>query len=194
MFDFDALKRTTDTARAAVADVLRPGDIAVDATCGNGQDTVFLAQTVGETGKVYAFDVQPRAVETARARTAGLGVDYFLTGHENFMNTPLACAAGRVKAVMYNLGYLPGAPHTLTTCAETTLASLRQALTLLAPGGIITLCVYAHAAGRAEGAALDAFCQELTGPYNAYRLRRLNRAGAPYLIIITKDRQEENHA
>lgn len=37
------------------------GDIVVDATMGNGHDTQFLAELVGENGHVYAFDIQESA-------------------------------------------------------------------------------------------------------------------------------------
>ena len=40
---------------------LREGDTAVDFTMGNGYDTVFLSKTVGSSGSVTAFDIQPDA-------------------------------------------------------------------------------------------------------------------------------------
>ena len=47
---------------------LREGDIAVDFTMGNGYDTEFLSRTVGESGRVYAFDIQAQAVESTAKR------------------------------------------------------------------------------------------------------------------------------
>jgi hypothetical protein len=40
--------------------VLQPGDVAVDATCGNGHDSLFMAQAIGPTGELHAVDVQVR--------------------------------------------------------------------------------------------------------------------------------------
>ena len=53
---------------AFLADRVRPGDFCIDATAGNGHDTVFLCSLVGETGRVLAFDIQPPAVENTNAR------------------------------------------------------------------------------------------------------------------------------
>ena len=53
-------------AHRVAESVLREGDLAVDATAGNGHDTVFLAQAVGETGKVFAIDVQAAAIGSIR--------------------------------------------------------------------------------------------------------------------------------
>ncbi len=36
---------------------MKPGDRAVDATVGNGWDTLKLCELVGEKGKVYGFDI-----------------------------------------------------------------------------------------------------------------------------------------
>jgi len=41
---------------------LHEGDTAVDFTMGNGHDTAFLSRTVGASGSVTAFDIQPLAL------------------------------------------------------------------------------------------------------------------------------------
>ncbi len=46
------------TAQAAWAGFVRTGDVVVDATCGNGLDSLWLARAVGRSGKLYAFDIQ----------------------------------------------------------------------------------------------------------------------------------------
>ena len=46
---------------------LGEGDVAVDFTMGNGGDTLFLSKTVGESGRVYAFDIQEEALISTRA-------------------------------------------------------------------------------------------------------------------------------
>ncbi len=38
----------------------------IDATCGNGFDTLFLCRTAGENGHVKAFDIQEQAIERTR--------------------------------------------------------------------------------------------------------------------------------
>ena len=78
------------SARFLAADCLRrfllPGDIAVDATMGNGHDTQMLCELVGESGHVYAFDVQEQAVANTRARLEEAGLlgraTLFHCGHQ----------------------------------------------------------------------------------------------------------------
>ena len=64
---------------------VKPGAFCVDATCGNGKDTVFLASLVKENGHVFAFDIQKAAIENTRAvlEKSGLSerVKLILDGH-----------------------------------------------------------------------------------------------------------------
>ena len=55
-------------AHAFLRTHVRPGAFALDATAGNGHDTLFLCRLVGAAGRVLAFDVQPQAVENTNAR------------------------------------------------------------------------------------------------------------------------------
>lgn len=85
--------------------LLQEGDIAVDATAGNGHDTLYLAQKVGERGHVYAFDVQQAALDSTKERLAENGipegrVTLILSGHErmaDYVKEPVRC-------VLFNLG------------------------------------------------------------------------------------------
>lgn len=138
------------------------GGLAVDATAGNGHDTAFLARLAGTRGRVAAFDVQPAALAATRERLEkeGLGgnVELHLRGHETMAETLGAEWRGNVRAAFFNLGYLPKSDRALTTRAETTLAALDAAWTLLAPGGFISLTVYTrHAGGFEESAQVAAW-------------------------------------
>jgi len=128
---------------------LREGDAAIDATMGNGYDTQFLCEIVGAGGKVYAFDVQQEALDSTAARLEATGlrsrVQLILDGHqtmERYVDAP-------VRAVMFNLGWLPGAKHIVTTKTDTTLEAVAAAARLLLPGGVMTICIYP---GHDEGA------------------------------------------
>lgn len=142
-------------AHRVVAEVLHTGDIAIDATVGNGHDTLFLATQVGSAGKVYGFDIQQQALDSAWQRLEQAGqtapVSLYHAGHEVMAMLLPESVAGRVKAVMFNLGYLPGGDKQRTTSTSTTLAALQAALSLLAPGGVISLLAYTgHPGGREE--------------------------------------------
>ena len=181
-------------ARYLAADVmrraLRPGDVAVDATMGNGHDTLFLAQLVGETGHVYAFDVQNQALESTRARLEEAGVasraTLILAGHE----TMKAHVPVPPQAIMFNLGWLPGAAHGVTTKTQTTLRAVGDACELLASGGVLTVCIYpGHEEGERELEALTRFAQGLSNRvYNVLWHRFANAAlGAPQMMLVQRN-------
>lgn len=167
---------------------LYPGARAVDATMGNGGDTRWLCEQVGEAGRVYAFDVQPRALERTRALLEERGLEVratlFCQGHQRmaeFVPEP-------VDAVMFNLGWLPGAEHTVTTLAETTLPAANAALGLLKKGGLLTICVYpGHAEGARELAALEAWAAALDpGRFDAMLRRYVNQPNDPPQLIAVR--------
>lgn len=183
--------RATEHAQLLVRDVLREGDWAVDATAGNGHDTVFLAGIVGPTGRVFGFDVQEAAVHAASVRLSGLPqVSLIHCGHELLAERLPPDAQGRIAAVMFNLGYLPGGSKAVTTCAETTLAALYQALVLLKPGGIVTLVLYpGHPGGREEANAVRDHGRCLGPSFAVTHSVRLNTIEpAPELLCIERTR------
>jgi len=125
-----------------IQQVVQPGDRTVDATAGNGGDTVFLAGLVGPDGHVDAFDIQASALEKTRLRLAAAGFADICTLHLASHDQMASCLAPGLAAVMFNLGYLPGGDHRIGTQAESTLAALGQAMQLIRIGGIITMGIY----------------------------------------------------
>ena len=170
---------------------IRDGDVVVDATMGNGKDTLFLCGLVGESGHVYAFDVQQEAVERTRERVAEAGyaarTTLLLAGHE----TMAQHVRVPVQAIMFNLGWLPGAEHAVTTKTDTTLAAVRAAAELIAPGGIVTVCVYpGHEEGERELQALRTFAAALdVRRFNVLHHCFVNASSqTPQLILIQKNK------
>ena len=156
----------TRIAREAVDIALDDSSLAIDATVGNGHDTLFLAGRVSPKGHVVGFDVQPQALEAVRSRLAASGLESVATlhllGHEHMLEKIPQQWHGRVSAVMFNLGYLPGGNKALTTAPDTTVSALDQALNLLSPGGLISLLVYrGHAGSRTEADAVLAWLDRL---------------------------------
>ncbi len=148
---------------------LAAGDLAIDATAGNGHDTLFLARQVGPSGAVQAFDIQRQAIEKTRERLQAAAqhaqVTLHQVGHEHMAERVPSDWQGRVAAITFNLGYLPGGHHATTTLPATTLAALDQALALLCPGGVLSVLVYrGHPGGQAEADAVEAwFRQQAAG-------------------------------
>jgi len=159
------MPQLTDLAQQAIANVLRPGGTAIDATAGNGHDTLFLAKTVGPKGCVYAFDIQPEAIEqTRRLLDANeiSNVNLFQASHELMLDTIGKSATQNVQAIMFNLGYLPGGDHSITTTVETTMVAIESATSLLAPNSVMTILVYiGHAGGPDELTAIQHFVDSL---------------------------------
>ena len=182
------------SARYLAADILRraiePGDTVIDATMGNGYDTLLLCQLVGEQGKVYAFDVQPQAVENTRKRLAEAGLldraELFCLGHEHIS----ANVKEPVSAVVFNLGWLPGGDHSITTRWETTRQAVNSAMELLKPRGVLVICAYpGHAEGDRERQALTDMLSSLPPQqYNVLWHRFINASpGAPECFAVQRD-------
>ncbi len=145
----------THQVHRRLAGILRPGDIAIDATAGNGHDTLFLAQQVGETGQVFACDIQHAAIEATRARLEAHQMLERVTlvhrGHEHLTEILPRDLHGRVAAILFNLGYLPGADKHCITRPDTTLQALDGAATLPRSDGVISVIAYpGHAGGEVE--------------------------------------------
>ena len=181
-------------AHGLVRERVRPGDIVIDATMGNGHDTLFLAGLVGDKGHVYAFDVQEAALASTRRRLDGAGIDaervtLYLRDHADMLSTLPGEAAGRVAAVMFNLGYLPGGDHTVITRTDSTLRALDAAVGMLRSGGVVTVVVYpGHEGGAAEAAAVEEWARCLPqGEYQTLSYKFLNQRNAPpYVVAIEK--------
>ncbi len=179
----------TQLAHVLLRSCLHPGDWVVDATVGHGLDTLFLAAQVGPGGRVFGFDVQAIALESAAQRLAGQAqVTLFHEDHAGLEQHLPAEARGRLAAVMFNLGYLPGTEKETITQPSSTLSAVQQALEMLAPGGVLTLILYpGHAGGDVEAEALRAFCHALPAEFPVTQYRRLNaRRSAPELLIVQR--------
>lgn len=168
---------------------LHEGDTAVDFTMGNGNDTLFLSRTVGESGRVFAFDIQERALENTRAHLTEEGAPenytLILASHDRVREY----VTGPIKAGMFNLGYLPGSGHKeLTTMRTTTLPAVAAAVDLLASDGILLVAVYpGHEEGTLEGEALDAYFRTLDRhKISVTRIQIINSPTSPFFFVCEK--------
>lgn len=182
-----------NAAQLAVKSCLRPGDVAVDATLGNGYDTVFLAESVGPAGHVYGFDVQRRALVSSYqkllANDLQRRVTLRLASHADLLQVLPEQVQGKVAAVMFNLGYLPGADKTVMTRADSTLRALAAACQVLAESGVITVLAYpGHAGGDEETERLaEWLCSIDPGQFKTeLLLSQFDKPGAPRLFILRK--------
>ena len=190
LYSMDYILRSARFIAAGIfKDVIEPGDTVVDATMGNGHDTLTLCQLVGENGKVYAFDVQSQAVENTRARLQEAGVlsraELFCLGHEHILEK----VKGPIALSAFNLGWLPGGDKSVTTHWETTKQAVEGALSLLKPLGVCVICAYpGHAEGNRERSELMELLAQLPPQqYNVLEHRFLNAGpGAPECFVIQR--------
>lgn len=181
-------------AHAMMTRTLRPGDIAIDATVGNGVDTLFLAQTVGPRGLVYGFDIQEEALASARKRFAhadisDANVRWTLRNHAQMLDALPEEIHGTVAGVMFNLGYLPGGDRSVITQTDSTLSALDAALRVLKPGGLVTIVLYpGHPGGDVEAEAVHHWAEQLSqAQFQSCSYRFLNQAAsAPFLAAVCK--------
>ncbi|MCD7866643.1 MAG: class I SAM-dependent methyltransferase [Clostridiales bacterium] len=163
------------------------GGLYVDATMGNGNDTLFLCEMAGSGGKVLAFDIQPPALEATRAllKTHNLTdkAELILDSHENIDHY---LDAETADAVCFNFGYLPGGDHRICTRPETSLLAVRKSLTILKKGGLLSLCIYSGGdTGFQEKEALLDFLKTLPSrEYTVIANEYLNRGNHPPIPVF----------
>ncbi|WP_455209588.1 class I SAM-dependent methyltransferase [Kaarinaea lacus] len=155
-----------DTAHHILAEVIQDGDMAIDATVGNGHDVVFLAKAVGRTGRVLGFDIQADAIENTRVRLQRENVHHrvelFMQSHAHLEDCIPDNMARRIKVVMFNLGYLPGGDKSVITRRQSTLHALNTVLPHLVPGGVISIVAYrGHNGGQDESRAVSEWSSRL---------------------------------
>ena len=143
-----------------IRDHVKEGDICIDATAGNGNDTLALCQLVGEAGKVIAFDIQETAIDNTKKRLLDNGVEdraeVYLESHTKMDKY---AQENSVSCIVFNFGYLPGGDHNLSTRKESSIEAIHTGLRLLRKGGLMSLCIYS--VGDSGFEERDAILEEL---------------------------------
>ena len=183
------ITRTTELAMSVTLAYIRRGDIVVDATCGTGQDTVSLARAVGAEGRVYAFDIQKKALLLTEQRLRSHGFTNVRLIMQSFASMSEYIPGSSASAVVFNLGYLPGGDHSITTTADTTMEGLICAIETIRPGGIVTVVMYdGHPEGAREKEYVLEWAKALdASKYHAAYVNFTNQNNNPPEILwITK--------
>lgn len=178
-------------SHTVLENTVQTGDVVIDATVGNGHDTLKLASLVKDGGKVYGYDIQHEAIESTRVKLndAGLSdpVELLHKGHENITHLPIE--ESTVSAVVFNLGYLPSGDKSVITLPDTTLTAIASALPLLKKGGIVSLMIYyGHDGGKEEKNAVTDYVSQLSQKkFSVLRYGFINQKNnPPFLIVIEK--------
>ncbi len=178
--------RLLDLQKEFILSHLKAGDTAVDFTMGNGHDTEFLSKIVGEKGRVFAFDIQTAAVASTaeNLKKAECPENYTLINASH--HRVLEFVEGKIKAGMFNLGYLPGGDKNITTMRETTMPAIEAAISLLDRDAILCIAVYpGHEEGDLEGKMIFEYLSSLDRfKYSVAQIKIINSPTSPYFMIV----------
>ncbi|WP_339233554.1 class I SAM-dependent methyltransferase [Oceanobacillus sp. FSL W7-1281] len=179
-------------AHTLLKESLKEGDTAIDATCGNGHDTLLLSQTVGPSGKVYGFDIQEQAIQNTKETLYKNGchnVSLIQDSHEKIHSNIKEDIFG---GAIFNLGYLPKSDKSIVTKAPSTIASIEAILEKLKTNGLVVLVIYyGHPGGEEEKEAVLSYASQLNQKeYQVLRYQFINQQNqAPFLIAIEKKKR-----
>ncbi|XP_020425940.1 uncharacterized protein LOC18767956 isoform X2 [Prunus persica] len=176
--------------------VVQKGDTVIDATCGNGHDTLAMLKMVADEsckGSVYGLDVQ----EAALQKTSSLLEESVGPSEKELIKLFSKCHSKMdevlpkdtsVRLVAFNLGYLPGGDKTIITQSETTLKALEVAKSIMVPGGLISIVVYVgHPGGWEELKTIRDFISKLSvEKWICYEFQTVDRSWSPILIFLFK--------
>ena len=186
------LQRVLPFTKNLLQQVVSAGDSAIDATAGNGHDTLFLAQLTGPAGKVFAFDIQKEAIDATRKRVAEFpNVELFHASHAEIsvhVHEP-------ISAAVFNLGYLPKGDHSIITKSDSTLQAIQQSLELLKENGLVLIVIYSgHEGGSEERDAVMDFVSALPQiSYDVMRYEFINQQySPPFLVAIEKKQPKKS--
>lgn len=177
-------------SHALLRQFIKNGDTVIDATMGNGNDTLLLSELVGKEGYVYSFDIQEAALlateqklkQQARFNNTKLILDCH-SHTERYVHSPISSA-------IFNLGYLPKGDHHITTTFSTTQLAIQQMLNLLLPKGIIILVLYSGHDNGAEAQAILNFTQQLDQQfYNVLHYHFINQRNCPPQVIVIEKKE-----
>jgi len=181
------VERILPFAKQLLKSIIEPGETVIDATAGNGYDTLFLAECVGQSGHVLSFDIQEDAIKSTQNKLTEANIKHVLLiqdGHENV----LQYIDTTISAAIFNLGYLPGSNQSVTTQGQTTWQAVTSILTRLKKKGLIVLVIYhGHEEGKIERDYLQQCLTELNPKTTqVLQYRFLNRPTSPFIIAIEK--------
>ncbi|WP_068672730.1 class I SAM-dependent methyltransferase [Oceanobacillus sp. Castelsardo] len=168
------------------------GELVIDATCGNGNDTLFLSKLVGKNGHVLAFDIQEKAIVNTRETLINNGisnVSLIHDSHANLKDYLLKEENQTIGGAIFNLGYLPRSDKKVITKPESTITAIDTMINSLKQNGLIVLVVYhGHEGGKEEKEAILKHAIKLDQKeYNVLQYGFINQKNnPPFIIAIQK--------
>ncbi|MCT4594699.1 MAG: class I SAM-dependent methyltransferase [Anaeromicrobium sp.] len=180
-----SLTKITNIAWSMVENCLYEGCVTLDGTMGNGNDTVFLREKIGNTGKVYSFDIQDLAIENTRKKLEEKNfisnVELIKDGHENLDKY----IKEEIDGAIYNLGFLPKGDKSITTLGENTVIALQKTLNILKRSGIMVISIYyGHEKGLEEKDMVLDYVHNLDSKkYHVIKMEFFNQKNNPPILV-----------
>lgn len=187
------LKSILDYAHYLIMQTVAKGETVIDATCGNGNDTLFLSNHVGVEGHVLAFDIQKEAIANTMKRleeTTQNNVTLIQDSHENINQYILPDLRGHIGGAIFNLGYLPKSDKSVITKAGSTVAAISEILPVLKKNGLVVLVVYhGHEGGKDEkNTVIDYVINLDQNKFKVLRYGYINQKNDPPFILAIQKR------
>lgn len=165
----------TDLAHNLLTHYINENSIVVDATCGNGNDTLFLAKNVKY---VHAFDIQQQAITNTKTLTSNFSNISFY--HQSFET--ITSTISNYDGVIFNLGYLPGSDKLIKTNYEVTIKTL--SLLHERKTGFILVVVYpGHVEGFLESVAIQSWLDKNRIIYRVIKLPIDTKNEPPFIFF-----------
>ncbi|WP_234400669.1 class I SAM-dependent methyltransferase [Virgibacillus senegalensis] len=188
------MKKVIPFAHDLLEQTINPGDIAIDATCGNGHDTLVLSKLVGDKGTVFAFDIQNQAIERTKQlldQASVQNVQLHMVDHQYAPDYISEEDYGRIGGAIFNLGYLPGSDKQTITTPESTIAAVDSIAALLKQGGLIAIVVYyGHQGGEREKQALLDYVSSLDQKkFSVLQYAFINQQNNPPFLLAVQKRK-----
>lgn len=186
------MKRIIPFAHQLIEEITKEGDFVVDATCGNGNDTLFLSNLVGNEGHVYASDIQEQAIATTKELLSANNCDnvtYIQDNHAKLNQYLSPSLLNNLSAAIFNLGYLPKSDKRIITKPESTILAIQKLLPFLKTKGRIIIVIYhGHIGGEQEKEAVLQYAQQLDqATFEVLQYQFINqRNSPPFIVAIEK--------
>ena len=153
--------RLTEYVHLCLETRLKNGDSVLDATAGNGYDTLKAAELVQPNGNVVAIDIQKQAIKATEAKLTEAKLNHHCELHLGNHRELLKTLNQIFDCILFNLGYLPGSDKMTITTAKDTLSALNQSQRLLKEDGALFVTAYRqHEGGQDEANSVETWMHE----------------------------------
>ncbi|MRG85229.1 class I SAM-dependent methyltransferase [Salinibacillus xinjiangensis] len=188
------LKSALQFSHHLLTESVEEGDFVVDATVGNGHDTVFLSKLVGTNGTVLGIDIQTQAIENTKKRLKEekiTNVQLLQDSHGNLESYIPNEKHGNIGGAVFNLGYLPGSDKSIITKPDSTIGAIQSLLPHLLPKKQIVLVVYyGHEGGDKEKDELLTLVSSLDqNQFSVLQYGFINQKNNPPFVVAIEKRK-----